>query len=584
MLTDFSNACITTNNENYTSQVKRANRAQRERARAIRKRAVGEVRNVRKRNRESGQSLILVACSLVVLIGMLGLAVDAGYLRYVRRELQTAADAAALAGAMDVYYGSASVLAAGYGASSENGFATGANGVTVTINNPPLHGPFAGTSYPTYVEAIVQDTSVPTFFSKIFGVNNVTLSASSVAAGGINCIYGLDTLSGGALSLTASVVNSRCGVVDNSNLTGLAGLLCAPSIQLKGSDSIIFGGTCSAGFTAAKPVAITQTVADPFASLPLPAVLAPPTAPASCVSPNCFTTAHNIATTATISQLPIYEGGTVINAPGSVVTVNPGTYFGPATGGPAFKITNTTVVFNPGTYYIESRAAGQPGIQIQSTTIGGATKVSFGSGTYTVYGGITDNNVFGSAVNWNSTGSSASLFIIDGGGLKLTGTPGTSGSASTSTGGVTFFNTGTAAAGTPTTYGPIVSYFDFAAFCGASCQLSAPTTGTYAGILFFNAPTNTATATCPGSGLFGSATANACFAANFSAGGPISHAGAYYFPNAKVAFNFDFGLNAPYSFLVANDISWFFAFTFGSTYTSLPNGSPVKQGSAVLVQ
>ena len=93
---------------------------------------------------------------------------------------------------MDISYGHASALTAGQAGASENGFANGANGVTVTINNPPQNGPYAGAGYPTYVEAIVTKTTVPTFFSRIFGVNNVTLTASSVAAGGNNCIYGLD--------------------------------------------------------------------------------------------------------------------------------------------------------------------------------------------------------------------------------------------------------------------------------------------------------------------------------------------------------------------------------------------------------
>ena len=126
------------------------------------------------------------------------------------------------------------------------------------------------------------------------------------------------------------------------------------------------------------------------------------------------------------------------------VTINPGTYFGSTAGSPAFLIQNSTVTFNPGTYHITSATAGTPGIQMSSHTFGGSTTVSFGSGTYTVYGGITDNDLFGSAVNWNSTSGSPSLFIIDGGGLQLTGNSGSSGSAGTSTGGVTFYNTGTA--------------------------------------------------------------------------------------------------------------------------------------------
>ncbi|HLJ23806.1 MAG TPA: pilus assembly protein TadG-related protein [Candidatus Acidoferrales bacterium] len=529
------------------------------------------MRVTRHRNPESGQSLALVAVGMIALVGILGLAVDMGYLRYVHREMQSAADAAAIAGAIDVTYGTWN--SAGLGAASENGFPNG-GGTTVTMSNPPSTGPYAGSSYPTYVQATITKTGVPTFFSKIFGVNNVTLSASSVAAGGTNCIYGLDTGAGGAININFSIVNSSCGVVDNANLTGTAAGLCAPSIQLVGSNNIIFGGTCGSGFRAAKPVKITSAVADPFAGLPKPGVLAPPACPGTG-NPGSQT----ITVTSTISQVPIFCGGTIVNAPGQTVTFNPGTYFGSTAGQPAIQILSGNVVFNPGTYYIESRTAGTYGIQIAANGSNN-THVSFGSGTYTVYGGITDCCSFGSAVNWNSTASSPTMIILDGGGLRLIGNSGSSGSASTSTGGVTFFNTGTAAAGTPTTYGPIISLFDFNGFCGGSCQLQAPTTGTYAGILYFQDSNNTATVSCG----FGSATANACFNGNINFRNQISQAGAYYFPGAKVAFNFDFGNGAPYSFLVANDISWFLTFTFNRNYANLPNGSPVKQGSATLVQ
>jgi hypothetical protein len=534
-------------------------------------REVSVMRVTRHRNPESGQSLALVAVGMIALVGILGLAVDTGYLRYVHREMQSAADAAAIAGAIDVTYGTWNT--AGLGAASENGFPNGGS-TTVTMSNPPSTGPYAGSSYPTYVQATITKTGVPTFFSKIFGVSNVTLSASSVAAGGTNCIYGLDTLAGGAININVSIVNSSCGVVDNANLTGTFAGLCAPSIQLVGSNNIIFGGTCGSGFRAAKPVKITTPVADPFAGLPAPGVLAPPACP-----PTGNPGSQTISGTATVNQTPVFCGGTIVSAPaGQTVTFNPGTYFGGG-GAPAIKITSGNVVFNPGNYYIESRTASTFGIDIANGAANGV-RVSFGSGTYTVYGGIRDFGSFGSGINWNSTASSPTVVILDGGGLDLRGNSGSSGSASTSTGGVMFYNTGGVTADPATAYGPIISRFDFNGFCGASCQLQAPTTGTYAGILYFQDQNNNATATCG----FGSTTANACFDGNINFRNQISQAGAYYFPKAKVAFNFDFGVGAPYSFLVANDISWFFTFTFNRNYANLPNGSPVKQGSATLVQ
>ena len=51
---------------------------------------------------ERGQSIIIVALAMVVLLGFTAVAVDAGYLFFQRRHLQNTADAAALAGAREL--------------------------------------------------------------------------------------------------------------------------------------------------------------------------------------------------------------------------------------------------------------------------------------------------------------------------------------------------------------------------------------------------------------------------------------------------------------------------------------------------
>ncbi|KAF5056625.1 putative Flp pilus-assembly TadE/G-like protein [anaerobic digester metagenome] len=51
---------------------------------------------------EDGQALVLVALMMVVLIGFAAIAVDIGMVTWQKSNLQNAADAAALAGAMDL--------------------------------------------------------------------------------------------------------------------------------------------------------------------------------------------------------------------------------------------------------------------------------------------------------------------------------------------------------------------------------------------------------------------------------------------------------------------------------------------------
>jgi hypothetical protein len=104
-------------------------------------------------------------------------------------------------------------------------------------------------------------------------------------------------------------------------------------------------------------------------------------------------------------------------------------------------------------------------------------------------------------------------------------------------------------------------------------NLVAPTSGTYACILFFQDPQDTA-----GAYIIGSSSWNTVLQ------------GAYYFPSANVLYAA--GLPASYNILVAKDIE-FLALTVGSTnltssfandYSSVPNGCPMSGGGSVLVQ
>ena len=530
---------------------------------------------------------MLVGVGMVVLIGVLGLAIDFGYYRYVRRELQTAADAAALAGAMDLSY--LDVTTAAQSASSENGFTNGANGVTVTVYNPPHDGPYASSNYPTYVEAVVTQNNVPQFFSQILGVRPITLSASAVAAGGINCIYGLDTGSG-ALTVFLTIVQSACGVVDNDNLNLTVAALCAPSIQLKGSQTGFLGLACGPGFRNEAPVRITTAVPDPLAGLNPPAYNAPTACPGGGTSVLSITAANVAANNPLTPALAAgHCGGVKITGitAASNFKVQPGTYYGTlsaASGTDAvFTIVNSSVTFTGGgtynLYNTNTSTSSNPsawGIRINSGFFG-QSQVSFGAGNYDVVGGITDGGAgfFGSFLNFNSTAGSANIIILNGGGLNVVGSSGTgSGTAAQASGGVTFYNTGTAApTGGATKYGPINSYFDFSgAFCGSRCAMQAPTSGAFAGILFFQDRANSSAATFAGD-------------LNLNRGsGLVAHTGAYYFHDATVNFDFDFGAGAPYTLLVAKDVTWIFNFTFNNNFASLPNGSPLRQGTAVLVQ
>jgi hypothetical protein len=548
-----------------------------------------------KRNRQAGQSLLMIAFSMVAFIAMMGLAIDMGYVRYMQRQIQTAADNAALAGAIQIPYaniatgfgggGATTVTTAALSAAAEDNFQDGVNGVKVNVCEPPntsgAYGacpstPFAGTGGATLctvcAEVTVTDTQVPTFFSQNFGAPKyLTLSATAVAEGSLNCIYGLDTSSGGAMSLFLAFVDSTCGVVDNSNLTGAIGGICAPSFQLKGTDSVFFGGLCGAGFRRANPVKITQAVPDPFAYLAsqAPTLTSAPAPYGTPPANTCSAKAPATIITATIkltpTTTPYFNNG--LNCGGLEILPGSGT--------------TIVVTFTPGTYMIVGNpTAGIGGIQTHSRFGQNNVQVNFGSGTYYILGGINDSFGFGSYFNFNATQGSPSLFVLYGGGMNLVGNGGNGGGSVGLADGVTFYNTGIAGTYSPTgcvtCYGPINSFFDFSSgFCSGffgtgHCGLVAPTTGPYAGILFWQDPLNTVAANFVADSNFG--------------GGSIYHQGAYYFPGNTVNFDFDFGVGSQYSYLVAKDISWAFNFTFNRDTHTLPNGSPLAEGTATLVQ
>src|SRR5918999_6255709 len=100
-----------------------------------------------KRNHR-GQVLVLSALAMPVVVFIVALAVDVGYLFDYRRQAQTAADAGAQAAALQLYTTASTSFAALQTAARDdaavNGFAHGTDGITVTVNRPPLAGHYRG--------------------------------------------------------------------------------------------------------------------------------------------------------------------------------------------------------------------------------------------------------------------------------------------------------------------------------------------------------------------------------------------------------------------------------------------------------
>src|SRR5881392_3160565 len=93
-------------------------------------------------SRRRGSIAILGTVTMTALFGMLGLTFDAAYLYHLRRTAQIAADAGAKAGSIEMQSGSSNDTIATQvkAEAATNGFTDGVNGVTVTVNKPPVGG------------------------------------------------------------------------------------------------------------------------------------------------------------------------------------------------------------------------------------------------------------------------------------------------------------------------------------------------------------------------------------------------------------------------------------------------------------
>lgn len=114
-----------------------------------------------------GNTMVLVVLSLVVLFGCVAVAVDAGYMYSEKARLQTAADAAAIAGAYKLEDGNTAVINKAKEIAFDNGV------------------PYANTNVnPNTTAKTVKVTvsrNVVLFFARLIGFNNANISATATA-------------------------------------------------------------------------------------------------------------------------------------------------------------------------------------------------------------------------------------------------------------------------------------------------------------------------------------------------------------------------------------------------------------------
>ncbi len=177
-------------------------------------------------------------------------------------------------------------------------------------------------------------------------------------------------------------------------------------------------------------------------------------------------------------------------------------------------------------------------------SVGGCDQTNFhasGSGTTTL-----NHGVYCGGIQISGSGTvifNSGLYILDGGGLKMTGSATLSGTE------VTFYNT----------YDGSNSYGGISLSGSAQINLSAPTSGTYEAILFYQDPT------VPSSGASSSITGNS--SSTFD--------GAIYFKTTPLSYGGN-SSSSGYTLILGRTVTISGHSTVGANYSSLADGSPIR--------
>lgn len=258
---------------------------------------------------EGGQAIIVIAASALALLLAVAVAIGAGQLFAARRAAQSAADAAAVAGAIAMFHEGTTddIRAAAQDAAARNGHTDGVGGVAVIVERPPVSGPHAGDDL--YVEVRITFPVRGVFLLGAPPALSVRAVASTASQRAPDAVVTLDP---GGTSLTTS--GSASLTVRGADI--IVASRDAEAIRTQGSSRIVAepprrirvaGGTRGGGFSPPPETGVSVQVNDPFA-------LYPPPDPADLPVRTCC---------AAVLSPGVYPGG--INASGDV-RLEPGIY------------------------------------------------------------------------------------------------------------------------------------------------------------------------------------------------------------------------------------------------------------------
>jgi Flp pilus assembly protein TadG len=164
---------------------------------------------------ETGQTLVLFALFIIVLLGMIAIGLDGGRLYDERRRAQNAADHAATTAAhavCELGQSTAAGSAAGLASANENGYNNNGSTNTVTV----IHDASTDDRFTATIE-----TTIPTTFAQVIGFANLDTGATATAecqdepgGSGPGAIYAGGTSCGGGSSLRNVEISGNDHIVN----------------------------------------------------------------------------------------------------------------------------------------------------------------------------------------------------------------------------------------------------------------------------------------------------------------------------------------------------------------------------------
>lgn len=375
-----------------------------------------------------GVTSLLFGVMATAVLGIVGLATQAGLWYADYASLQTVADAAATAGAVGIAGGETATqfkASAAY-VLKQNGYVNGQNGVSATVNSPPASGP--NSSNNSAVEVLLSAPESLTF-ARLFLSVAPTLKVRSVAQYGSNnptCVLAIGQNLGGSndgqfsMSGGASFHASGCTLATNN--TGADAFYLAPSPSVTAYTVVSSGGvasSCGQGPTGCgNTLNLTRpysqdhvATADPLASVQ--SVALPPAS--QFTSSSCTTLSYpNYNSANTLAAGTTYCGANLTSENTMTFPSSGGTYtftgnvdIGAGGGNPTVSASGAS----PVTVYINGNLA-----------IANNAQVNLPPGTYFIDGGnLSVGNSATLSCSSCAAGGAGITFVLMGGTVQISG-------------------------------------------------------------------------------------------------------------------------------------------------------------------